>query len=102
MDDRLKLQLILESIDPKAKVYYQPPSSLSIVYPCMIYKDAPSHINRASDGLYRYVRCYELSYISKSPNMEISKEILSRFNYSKMNSSYVSDGLIHSIFTIYY
>ena len=37
MDRRLKLQTLLESIKGVSKVYFQPPETVKMSYPCIVY-----------------------------------------------------------------
>lgn len=102
MDRRLELQSKLEKLNNVNKVYYQPPNSVMLQYPCIIYNDQVGKTIKASDGLYGYTDSYELMYISKKSNKQIVYDLLSTFKYIKFDRTYVYDGLYHYVFTIYY
>ena len=65
MDRRLELQSKLEKLNNVNKVYYQPPNSVMLQYPCIIYNDQVGKTIKVSDGLYGYTDSYELIYIIK-------------------------------------
>lgn len=102
MGSRIDLQNMLDNIEGNTKAYYQPPSSLQISYPCFIYSDKPGNILRASDTIYRYKNRYDLLYITKTPRQDMMTIMLEKFSYCSLDNIYISDGLHHYAFTIYY
>lgn len=102
MGDRIGLHNLLKSINSEIQLYYQPPASLFITYPCFIYKDKVGQTLKAADGLYRHINCYELVYIAKTPNVGMINTILGTFQYCSSDNIFTNDGLHHYVFTIYY
>ena len=98
MDQRLDLQERLEAIC--ANVYYQPPKSVSMKYPCIRYSmKAPEDI-WADNGRYLTVREYLAIVIDRDPDSQIPKQVLAAFRYSSMGAPYTADNLNHFPITI--
>ena len=102
MGSRVELQDILANIERGTKAYYQPPSTIEMQYPCIVYKDKPGEVLKADNAIYRYTNRYDLLYITRSPKQSIIQTMLSRFSYCSLSDIYVNDGLHHYAFTIYY
>ena len=79
MSRRLQLQKILESaeglaIDPLTRrpaVYFQPPSSVKLVYPCIVYALDGVDANHADNKPYMSAKRYKVTIIDKDPDSEI-------------------------------
>ena len=102
MANRLTLQTEFETILGSPYVYFQPPSSHQMRYPCIRYKDSGYHLNRANNGIYKNVKRYEGVVIDPNPDSKIPEAILSHFPMCSLSAGYTSDNLNHFPFTIYY
>lgn len=102
MSDRLKLHDILKTLIDTEKVYYQPPATITLVYPCIIYSLGSGDSRYADNKTYNYTNRYELLFIYKQPMESIIPKVLDAFQLCRFNSSYVSDNLHHYAFTLYY
>lgn len=98
MDQRLELQARLESIC--GHVYYQPPSSVSMKYPCIRYSMKEPEDIYADNGRYLTVRKYLAIVIDRDPDSRIPKQVLAAFRYSRMGTPYTADNLNHFPITI--
>lgn len=102
MDPRPSLQLKLEALfkrDPH--VYHQPPKSVTMKYPCIVYKltDLP---NEYADNIhYMEYRKYQLTVIDTDPD-SLLREKVAQLKWCKFIRSYVSDNLHHFIFELNY
>ena len=94
---------ILESeAEEDRRVYFQPPESYKMRYPCIRYsKDIPD-TKRANDGIYMNTNKYEGVVIDHDPDSEFPTKILSSFSMCSLGRPYVVNGLNHFPFTIYY
>lgn len=101
MASRLNLHQMLGSIPGVTKVYFQPPESIKLAYPCIIYERNRGRSFQANDDLYNYVKSYTLTVIDKNPDSLIPDE-LEKLRYCTMDRYYEADNLNHWIFTIYY
>ena len=71
MASRLELQTKLEELFESKNVYYQPPESLKIKYPAIIYSRSRIDKRSADDTSYITTNCYELTVIDKRPDNEV-------------------------------
>lgn len=101
MDRRLSLQKKLMSILGSSNVYFQPPETLKIQYPCIIYERSNIDKKYADNRTYISMVRYSLTLITRSPESEIVKAILD-LPYCSYDRYYTADGLNHDTFTLYY
>lgn len=102
MDRRLTLQENLERIPKVKKVYFQPPASIRMVYPCIRFTRGRPRISWADDRAYRFTQGYELMVIDPDPDSQIARYIVENFPMAEINATYVSDNLYHTPITLYY
>ena len=101
MDRRLELQGILEEILGSRNVYFQPPSSIRLKYPAIVYTRKSIDNTRAGDVSYKMETEYEAVVIDQDPDSEIVYK-LSLLPYCKHTAHYETDNLNHDAFRIYY
>jgi len=86
----------------KARCYFQPPESIKMSYPCIVYNREPPDILRADNLLYRRVHKYGLIYITYDPDDPLIEIIEDRFSMCRLSRSYARDGLNHYYYDLYY
>lgn len=101
MSSRLELQSILEGILGSRNVYFQPPSSVRMKYPAIIYSRKDIEKRSANDGAYRKLPSYEVVLIDKNPDSQFVEKIVD-LPYCSFDRHYESDNLNHDVFTIYH
>jgi len=101
MDKRLELHSILVSLLGSSNVYYQPPSSILLQYPCIVYKRDSVDISYADDKGYNSKVRYSVTIIDLDPDSEIYTRVLA-LPLSSYNRHFVSENLNHDVITIYY
>ncbi len=99
-------QAILEDLigarsDGKQNVYFQPPSSLKMVYPCIRYQRDALDTIHADNLPYRHQTRYELTVIDANPDSLIPGKIAA-LPLCSFNRHYAADNLNHDVFNIYY
>lgn len=98
---RLELQSELESVDGVSAVYFQPPESVKMEYPCIVYSVRSGDSIYADDGTYRYDKGYDVTVIDRDPDSRIPDLIATTFPYCRYDRHYVSDNLHHDVFVIF-
>ena len=100
---RLELQAKLqEYIGDDHKVYFQPPESLKLTYPCFVYS-LSSIDTRYADGIaYNMGSRYNVIYITAKNDESIPYDLPNAFEYCSFDRSYSADNLNHYSFTLYY
>lgn len=102
MKTRLDLHDELCSILGSTNAYYQPPESLRMVYPCIVYSRNSDFSATADNRLYLHEHSYQVTYVTYDPDSDIPDEILKHFPKCRSASPYVSDNLYHYPFDLYY
>ena len=101
MDRRLELHQKLKNILGSDKVYFQPPPSVKITYPCIIYERSAIHTTKADNINYLSRVRYTITLIGDSPESGFVKEIL-KLPMCSYDRFFTSDGLNHDVFSLYY
>lgn len=101
MDRRLNLQEILKNILESNNVYFQPPESIKLSYPCIIYQRSDIEQKHADNRTYNTMVRYSLILIGRSSESDMVEKIL-KLPYCSYDRFYTTDGLNHDAFTLYY
>ena len=106
MDQRPSLHQILKGLFAKnPHVYHQPPENVRLEYPCIIYKMTGIQTNHADNLAYIQRREYQLTVIDRNPDSPLREAVIDSLGKKfsgRFVRPFVSDGLNHYIFTIYY
>lgn len=101
MDKRLELQTMLEKILGSRNVYYQPPETIKLQYPAIVYSRDSIDNTFAADSVYKQSHSYRLTVIDRDPDSEIVRKV-SMLPTCKFSRSFKSENLNHDVFTIRY
>ena len=101
MASRLELQTKLEELVGSKNVYYQPPESVKIKYPAIVYSKSRIDTRSADDMSYISTKCYELTVIDKRPDNEVINKLLA-MPMCSFSTHFISDNLHHDVLTLYY
>lgn len=82
-------------------MYFQPPSSVHIKYPAIIYSRANIENLHANNRVYLSNIAYQLTVVDRDPDSEIVDKV-SQLPKCSFNRHYVADNLHHDVFTIYF
>jgi hypothetical protein len=99
MGSRLDLQTLLETLADY--VYFQPPESKKIEYPCIVYSQSSLDTVYADDMLYNIKRGYEVIVIDRDPDSNIPF-MVANLPMCKFERHYTADNLNHDVFNLYY
>jgi hypothetical protein len=82
-------------------VYFQPPESVKIEYPCIIYKRDKLNADYANNQKYAHRTRYQITAIDRNPDVVWQLEL---FNLPLCEHvrQFATDGLNHDIFDLYY
>lgn len=102
MARRLELQALLETLVPAGKkVYFQPPASITMSYPCIVYARDRQSVTFADNHPYRNTQRYLVTVIDRDADSLIPAKVAA-LPMSIMSRHYVADGLHHDAFTVYF
>lgn len=101
MATRVDLQNALEKLLGSRNVYYQPPESLKMKYPAIVYARKTIDNSYANNSVYKQNYAYEITVIDKNPDSEIVNKV-SKLPTCRFDRHFKSDNLNHDVFTLYY
>lgn len=101
MARRLELHEVLCNVLGSRNVYYQPPASVKMQYPAIVYSRKDIYNRHADDDVYKQDHAYDVIVIDQNPDSLIVEEI-SRLPKCRFDRHYTADNLNHDVFTIYY
>jgi hypothetical protein len=98
---RMDLQVLLETLLGSTNVYYQPPETLKINYPAIIYSKSRIDTKKADDSTYLKNTRYNIIVVDKKPDNPVIDKLLS-LPYCSYDRHYNSDKLNHDSLILYY
>lgn len=102
-DQRESFHNILTSIDGVKHVYFQPPQSKELKYPCIIYNMDSIDSKHADNKRYLSSIKFSVMLIDFDPESEIQKSILDLQGcIVDFNRFFTSDNLNHWTYDVYY
>jgi len=101
MGNRLDFQKVLEGVLGSHYVYFQPPSTDKMTYPCIVYNRSDIDTQFAGNRPYIHTKQYTVTVIDKNPDSLIPDKIaaLPRCSFS---TAFKIDQLNHDVFSISY
>ncbi len=97
-----RLALHQELVRFAANVYYQPPATVRMKYPCIVYDLASIDSTYADNRTYQNTQKYSVTYISEGPADDLVLQFLEAFRYIRFDRHYTADNLHHYVFNLYY
>jgi len=97
-----RLELHDELLKFMPKVYFQPPSNIQMVYPCIVYNKTSKMRHFASDVVYLSQQEYQITVIERDPDSTIADKIETHFQHCGINQYFVTDNLYHTTIKLYY
>jgi len=101
MGQRLELQSLLEAVLGSAYVYFQPPATLAMKYPCIVYQIDDARTEFAGNKPYIYTKRYQITVIDRDPDSPIPNRI-AYLESAVFDRQYTASNLYHSVFTLYF
>lgn len=101
MNRRLNVQEMLENIINSTNVYFQPPETVRMKYPAIVYELENMHMLYANNKPYNHTEVYSVIYITKNPDDDNIYKI-SNLSTCSFIRTYKSDNLYHYVFRINY
>lgn len=83
-------------------VYFQPPESVKMSYPCIVYSRSTDFERQANNRHYVGVEQYDLTIIGHKPDSELAEELREHFPMCSITQHYVADNLQHTKLRLYY
>lgn len=91
----------MKELNGDRHVYFQPPESLRLNYPCIVYSINDIWKKNADNKTYMQRTAYTVTVIDSDPDSEIIQKVL-ELSMCSFDRSYISDNLNHYVFTLYF
>lgn len=101
MGQRLELQAILTALLESDNVYFQPPPSIIMEYPCIVYHRDYELTFFADDKSYLNKRRYQVTVIDRDPDSAILARI-SSLPLCVYDRFYTADNLNHDVYKLFF
>ena len=103
MASRIELHsALLVLLGENSHVYYQPPSTIQLTYPCVIYHRTSGYQLKADNIRYASIKHYIVQIISKTPDPIELEKILNAFPMSSEINYFMDNNLYHYQISLYY
>lgn len=101
LDRRLQFHEVLSDLLGTSNVYFQPPPDRQLTYPCIVYERDNQSVKRGDNRVYNLRQRYQVTYIDRNPDGALV-DALAELPLSAFNRHFVTSGLNHDVFSIYY
>ena len=101
MGKRLELQTLLENLLGSEYVYFQPPPSAEMQYPCIVYSVDDIATVFADNTPYLHHYRYSLKVIDTDPDSLIPAKVAD-LPLCLFERHYTADNLDHYVYNLYY
>ena len=97
-----RLKLHEELLQFTDHVYYQPPSSIKMTYPCIVYQKTSKFREFGNDSVYIKLQGYQLTVIDRDPDSLIADDLEDHFIYCAISQYFTNENLNHITLELYY
>ena len=101
MAPRLELQALLKTILGTEYVYFQPPPSIQMKYPCIVYKRDYVDTKHADNLPYSQKKRYQITVIDQDPDSHIPDKV-GRLPLCAFDRMYTADNLNHDVYKLFF
>lgn len=98
---RESLQCLLENTIDSKHVYFQPPASIKMSYPCVVYELEDLTPVYADDLPYLLTNSYQVTLITRDPDSCLIRKIASLPGI-RFSRYFAADNLNHYVYILYY
>lgn len=98
---RLELHEKFCAILGSRNAYYNPPESVRLNYPAIVYHRKPIDNTFANNGVYIQSQGYKVTVIDEDPVGTIARKV-SQLPTCRPVSHFTSDNLVHDVYELYY
>jgi hypothetical protein len=101
MAQRQQLHNILKTILGSDNVYFQPPESVKMKYPAIVYRRNQDYVDFADNKPYKRCVRYQVTVIDQNPDSVIPGKI-AELPLCKFDRAFAADNLNHDVFNIFF
>lgn len=101
MAQRLELQTLLVNVLGSSNVYFQPPPTVKMKYPCIIYKRDRLDTDFADNKPYTHKKRYQITVVDLNPDSDIPDKV-AKLPLCSYDRFYTADNLNHDVFNLFF
>jgi len=101
MGARLDLHTLLKSLQDDVNVYYQPPPSITMLFPAIVYNRDYQSVHFADNNPYSRQWRWQVTVIDPDPDSLIPDKV-AELPLTTYLRHYTTENLNHDIFDIYF
>lgn len=101
MAQRLELQAILVELLGSPNVYFQPPPTIQMSYPCIVYKRDDENSKFADNLPYSRKKRYQVTVIDRNPDSEIPDKV-AQLPSCIFDRFYTAENLNHDVYQLFF
>lgn len=101
MGDRIELQSALEAVLGSSNVYFQPPPSLRLEYPAIVYHLDSARATHADNKTYSWTKRYQVTFIGRDPDSLVPDQI-AHLPMTRFTRYFAADNLHHYVYDVYF
>lgn len=102
LNQRLELHEKLCTLLGSNSVYFNPPETIKLKYPCFVYDFDSLDQRYANNHHYLDRDEYSITYITKDVESDIFDRFIEVFPTAKLDNRYKADNLAHYVFTLHF
>lgn len=99
MGQRLELQTLLLTFVPN--VYFQPPPTVQMEYPCIVYNRDNVNMDYADDQPYKHRIRYQVTIIDRDPDSPIPAKVAA-LPLCSFDRFFTADNLNHDVYKLFF
>ena len=92
---------LVELVGDLGVVYFQPPTGISMSFPCIVYHRDYSAVEHANDNVYFYKQRYLVTVIDRNPDSELTAKVAT-LPMCTYNRYFAKENLNHDNFYLYF
>lgn len=98
---RLELQSLFENLLGSRNVYFQPPESTKMIYPCIVYQRDSAISKFADNNPYNHAMRYQVTHIDRDPDSEVP-DAIAKLPLCVFTRHFTADNLNHDVYNLYF
>lgn len=91
---------LVEALGNNKRVYFQPPASIKLEYPCIIYERTGAWRGSADNRAHIKAIRYQVTHISREPDSPVIEKLLD-LQYCTYERYFAANQLHHDVLNIY-
>lgn len=95
------LQSILDGLEGVVAAYIQKPLNVTLVAPYIVHEIDDEWVDRADNIVYRSMNRYTVTVVVREPDSPIPG-LIRDLPYSKFDRRFISAGLYHFVYNLYF